>query len=175
VPQRTRGRTKLPPFAPPLPPEASGLKDESVTASTSSPQSKYSEELAAVIIQSLYRGWKARKLYRIRCKEVRMRRKVVEEIVETEKVYLDTLDDLVQYFIVPLQVAPEKILPEKQELRLIFPSTIEVIMGYNGSLLEDINKRVQTWSNTQLIGDIFLKMVDLFFFFTHSSPSQLQN
>ncbi len=43
-------------------------------------------------------------------------------------------------------------------------SKAEYIINLNTTLLSDLKERVDNWSNTQTIGDIFIKMV------TASSP-----
>jgi hypothetical protein len=47
----------------------------------------------------------------------------------------------------------------KSEIKNIF-SEIEVILNYNVMLLNELEKRMDNWSQEQIIGDIFLKITD---------------
>ena len=44
------------------------------------------------------------------------------------------------------------------EIRTMF-SNVEVLFNFSNKLLTELEQRMETWSNTQLVGDIFLKFV----------------
>jgi hypothetical protein len=45
-----------------------------------------------------------------------------------------------------------------EHVDIIF-SNIELILGFNKLLLQDIQKRHDSWNDSTLIGDIFLRLV----------------
>ena len=63
-----------------------------------------------------------------------------------------------QVFLGPLRMKQPPIV-SRQDLKAVF-SEIEVICGYNSMLLKQLEDRMKNWSETQLIGDIFIKMID---------------
>eukprot|EP01102_Stenamoeba_stenopodia_P003758 TRINITY_DN1390_c0_g1_i1.p1 TRINITY_DN1390_c0_g1~~TRINITY_DN1390_c0_g1_i1.p1 ORF type:complete len:1021 (+),score=227.99 TRINITY_DN1390_c0_g1_i1:133-3195(+) len=110
-----------------------------------------------ILIQSLVRGRIGRRHYGLLVRANAYRARVAREILETEKVYVDSLKTVVKLFLRPLKNAcrhPDGLVNEKQ-CKQIF-SNIEVILNYNTKLLVDLEKRVHQWSHQQLLGDIFL-------------------
>ena len=64
-----------------------------------------------------------------------------------------------QHFVRPLKeaVARGKPIISNDEIKTIF-SHIQIILGYNDALLEDLRKKTSSWHPYQMIGDVFLKM-----------------
>lgn len=54
-------------------------------------------------------------------------------------------------------VARGKPIISNDEIKTIF-SHIQIILGYNDALLEDLRKKTSSWHPYQMIGDVFLKM-----------------
>lgn len=59
---------------------------------------------------------------------------------------------------------PKPILKDKY-LQIIFSDSIQVIINYNTKLLKDLKPRLQNWTPSSCIGDIFIEIVSLSFFF----------
>lgn len=112
------------------------------------------------------------------------RTQVAQEILSTEENYVKTLREVVevphpssqageiyilliylflltfhQHFVRPLKeaVARGKPIISNDEIKTIF-SHIQIILGYNDALLEDLRKKTSSWHPYQMIGDVFLKM-----------------
>ena len=87
------------------------------------------------------------------------RNEVVKEIVASEISYLQGLTTLVEVYKRPLagSAASMKPILKPEEVDAIF-SNIELICNVNKELLQQLEQRVDTWSSTQLVGDVFLKM-----------------
>ena len=51
-----------------------------------------------------------------------------------------------------------------EQVRIIFPETLKVIINYNEQLLELLTPRVNSWSPTQKIGDVFVSIVCVIIF-----------
>ena len=49
-------------------------------------------------------------------------------------------------------------------MRMVF-SNVEHILPINEALLDMVKERIDTWSDTQVIGDIFVKFVCFYFSF----------
>jgi len=123
------------------------------------PAHEYNErhKVQALRIQTRVRAWLARK----QANELRQRRfhrrKVVEEILSTEKTYLETLSIITDRYIHPLRTAARPILSEN-ELKIVF-SSIEVILNTNTKLYEDLQKEVAAYDPTKtMLGHVFLHM-----------------
>jgi hypothetical protein len=54
-------------------------------------------------------------------------------------------------------VARGKPIISNDEIKTIF-SHIQIILGYNDALLEDLRKKTSSWYPYQMIGDVFLRM-----------------
>ena len=82
---------------------------------------------------------------------------IAEEILYTEKTYVEGLTVLLEKFFKPLQAA--KIIP-LPSIRRIF-SDIEVLFGFNCQFLKSLEGRISKWNeNEQKLGDIFLHGVE---------------
>jgi len=88
------------------------------------------------------------------------RNKIAQEILATEQTYVNSLKVVVQLFLEPLRDPANKQIITTEDLRSIF-SEIEVILGYNGKLLGEIEQRMEAWSFDSCLGDIFSKMVSV--------------
>jgi hypothetical protein len=66
---------------------------------------------------------------------------------------------MVSTFMKPLKEAALKpqALVNSSEVLAIF-SNIELILAVNKELLSDLEKRMASWSRTQCIGDVFLRL-----------------
>lgn len=86
-------------------------------------------------------------------KRKRNRRKAIEELLSTEKTYVDLLSMLVQRFVVFLQ-SKEHILPH-DDYKILFPADIRVILGLNLTFYKDLNHAINiAHSNKMEIGKI---------------------
>jgi hypothetical protein len=65
-----------------------------------------------------------------------------------------------QVFVIPLRNATNSENPilSVVEIKSIF-SSLEVIRGYNSFFLEKLKERIDNWSETQILGDLFLEVV----------------
>eukprot|EP00026_Physarum_polycephalum_P003301 Phypoly_transcript_03311.p1 GENE.Phypoly_transcript_03311~~Phypoly_transcript_03311.p1 ORF type:complete len:722 (+),score=144.11 Phypoly_transcript_03311:157-2322(+) len=112
---------------------------------------------AAAKLQAVVRGWLARNRYRTMLRSQAYRDHVAQEILSTERVYVEHLEFLVKEVILPLRSAvgtSSQILTDP-EIRVIFSET-ESILNYNRHLLLQLEERVSKWSVSQRLGDIFL-------------------
>jgi len=114
---------------------------------------------AATTIQTRWRTHRAKKNYQVKKKLHVYRTLIVEEILSTEENYVTTLREVVENFLRPLKEAAAggKPIVSHDEIKTIF-SNIQIILGYNDALLEDLRKKFAAWHPFQLIGDVFLKM-----------------
>ncbi|KAJ5076869.1 faciogenital dysplasia protein [Anaeramoeba ignava] len=83
------------------------------------------------------------------------RRKVVQEIYESEKVYVASIHTLIETFLQPLRKLPKLITVD--QIKMLF-SQIEVIYSYNNLLLTQVEERWKNWDSNQKIGDVFLQI-----------------
>lgn len=86
------------------------------------------------------------------------RNNIATEILTTERTYVGNLDIIVQIYMEPLTKAVDDGVLTKEEFKSIF-GNCKIIRGYNQLLLQDLEKRLTEWSDTQLLGDVFLTMV----------------
>jgi len=87
------------------------------------------------------------------------RTKIVQEILSTERTYLASLDLIIGSWLIPLRSAiqaKDPIVAEKH-MRQLF-GNIEELYSVNSDLLLKLEKALESWSETQLIGDIFVEM-----------------
>jgi hypothetical protein len=89
------------------------------------------------------------------------RRRVAEELLATERSYVESLTTICQVFIVPLQ----NMLTD-EECSTLF-SNLQVIAGLNQRLLADMSKRLATWDGMR---DGILNAVILLFFVSLLHP-----
>lgn len=86
------------------------------------------------------------------------RKRIVQEILETEQKYVDYLTILVDYGMVPLR--NEKILTES-EIRTLF-GNVDAILQFHRYLLEDMKVRIGNWTEESCISDVFEKYYQYF-------------
>jgi len=82
---------------------------------------------------------------------------IVQEIYTTEKNYVENVCTMIDCFYLPLTTMNTDFAP-KDKLEVIF-SNIAEIRPINQMLLEDLQKRLESWSSTQKIGDVFQKLI----------------
>eukprot|EP01117_Protostelium_nocturnum_P009756 TRINITY_DN3487_c0_g1_i2.p1 TRINITY_DN3487_c0_g1~~TRINITY_DN3487_c0_g1_i2.p1 ORF type:complete len:1224 (+),score=478.26 TRINITY_DN3487_c0_g1_i2:243-3914(+) len=90
-------------------------------------------------------------------KDAVMRKKLAQEIYETEKSYVNHLLIVINHFKTPLSVrlnSAGKPLVEPEDIKTIF-SDIEVIHGINSLFLEAFEKKITSWSPLQVLSDVF--------------------
>lgn len=113
---------------------------------------------AAAKLQALVRGWLARNRFRTMVRSQAYRDHVAQEILSTERVYVEHLEFLVKEVLQPLRLSIDTSNPPvltEVEIRAIFSET-ESILNYNRLLLVQLEERVAKWSVSQRLGDIFL-------------------
>jgi len=119
--------------------------------------------------QARVRGALTRNSYRKRVRDAYYRGKIAKEILDTEIAYVDNLKICIENYYKPLKAAAESkktsILTVEQ-LRKLF-SDIEIIHGLNSQFKESVQQRVEKWSNTQCISDVFLNIVGSFKVYTN--------
>jgi len=101
--------------------------------------------------------------------KIDMRKKLVEEIMSTEKTFISALEELTGGMLAKLMAISAEFgaaadLPEK-ELQLLY-SAAGIILQYSKLLLEMLEPRVLSWSPTTCIGDIFLQLGDFMKIYT---------
>ncbi len=111
-----------------------------------------------VRMQSVARRRKAQRAYVV----VLQRWKVAKELLETERTYVSGLSQIVMLYVKPLTMSLSSSslgVLSRTKIQVIF-SVVEVMLGLNMALLEDIEARLRMWHADQCIGDIFLSMGD---------------
>lgn len=133
-----------------------------------SPQSMNDQAIqcAVIVIQKIYRGYRARQDYKF----LKKRTHIVRELLETEKTYCNSLWILINTFMKPLQeelhtknslnISKDTSLLDKDSIRRIF-SVVEVLYGINLKFLDSLQNKMKFWSFSQTIGDIFLEIKDV--------------
>ena len=94
----------------------------------------------------------------------KLRTRVIRELVDTEKTYVECLDNLIRYFMNPLlhKINGKQFL-NPIEHSIIFPSDINTIYGFHTQILIELAKTTTNWNNdTSKIGNIFIKYGQLF-------------
>lgn len=78
------------------------------------------------------------------------RSKIANEILETERSYVSSLEIIVKSYLHPLN-AVEGL---RTKIKLIF-GNIETILGINQDLFARLSERISTWDESTCVGDIF--------------------
>eukprot|EP00727_Mastigamoeba_balamuthi_P011834 m51a1_g7273 putative domain containing protein (1060) ;mRNA; f:224433-229299 len=94
-----------------------------------------------------------------------MRKRVADEILQTEESYSTSLDSLVRDLITPLQAAwlrasrsrRESVAPD--EMEAIF-ANLEAIAVFHREFLTDLRMRMSVWGGEATLGDVFLLKAD---------------
>eukprot|EP00007_Cunea_sp_BSH-02190019_P006443 CAMPEP_0174238538 /NCGR_PEP_ID=MMETSP0417-20130205/11572_1 /TAXON_ID=242541 /ORGANISM="Mayorella sp, Strain BSH-02190019" /LENGTH=725 /DNA_ID=CAMNT_0015317381 /DNA_START=421 /DNA_END=2594 /DNA_ORIENTATION=- len=97
-------------------------------------------------------------------KRERQRRHVVEELIATERDYVNDLEVVLAVFVRPLQTNS---LVKPIDMQSLF-SNLEVLAGFNATVLKQFEERIQT----NIFGDIFLQMADFFKMYTAYCANQ---
>ncbi|EGC28800.1 hypothetical protein DICPUDRAFT_51654 [Dictyostelium purpureum] len=105
-------------------------------------------------IQSLVRGHLARRAYLKRVRYAAYRHNIVKELLATEKVYIENLEHLLSHYFNPMREESSKLNIKMDHFGLLI-SNLEVIINYNKNLLDIIKPKVDNWSHSQTIGDVF--------------------
>eukprot|EP01091_Cochliopodium_minus_P011485 TRINITY_DN3264_c0_g1_i1.p1 TRINITY_DN3264_c0_g1~~TRINITY_DN3264_c0_g1_i1.p1 ORF type:complete len:204 (+),score=43.30 TRINITY_DN3264_c0_g1_i1:559-1170(+) len=126
-----------------------------VTETMTTEQKKEYSDKSIIKVQSLVRKHFAVKEYKFRGK----RKICAKEILSTEESYLETLQLLVQVFIVPLKndIQPKKKLNgivDNSDIKKCF-SEIETLLGYSLSLRNDLKNKIANWTHNSTMGEIF--------------------
>jgi hypothetical protein len=96
-----------------------------------------------------------------------LRKKVANEIYETEKTYVKSLQFIFTDFITVLRSSTNKEpILTSEELNDIF-SYWEVILKCHNSLLKSIEERINNWDNFPHLGDIFLNKIAFIKLYKH--------
>eukprot|EP01130_Rhizamoeba_saxonica_P003836 TRINITY_DN1590_c0_g1_i2.p1 TRINITY_DN1590_c0_g1~~TRINITY_DN1590_c0_g1_i2.p1 ORF type:complete len:513 (+),score=109.64 TRINITY_DN1590_c0_g1_i2:23-1540(+) len=115
---------------------------------------------SVVIFQTAIRRKIHREKYRKMVKDSEYRARVAQELWETEKHYVNYLDLFVKSFLYPLREdanRSEKPMLSVENIKNVF-SSIEIIVGTNKILLQDINAALENWSINQKLGHIMKYM-----------------
>ena len=102
-------------------------------------------------------------------KRTRNRRKAIDELLSTEKTYVDLMSLLVQRFLEPLK-SKANIL-SADDYNTLFPADIRVILGLNLTFYKDLNRIiniVQSKSKSAEIGRIVKEFCPHFVSFAFS-------
>eukprot|EP01104_Vermistella_antarctica_P015309 TRINITY_DN498_c0_g1_i2.p1 TRINITY_DN498_c0_g1~~TRINITY_DN498_c0_g1_i2.p1 ORF type:complete len:1180 (-),score=399.95 TRINITY_DN498_c0_g1_i2:156-3695(-) len=105
-------------------------------------------------VQALWRGYVVRKMFRRKLRSRAHREKVANEILQTEKVYVNNLRLLQLVFLTPMK--ENDLVPEGALKSML--SDLEVISNYSQLLLSKVIPRVEEWNDQQCLGDIFLQI-----------------
>lgn len=109
-------------------------------------------------LQGLVRRWLARKRYKRLLSRKKHRDHVVKELLHTEETYIKGLTKMMEVYVRPLQALARGASDGRVAELNNITSKAEYIINLNTTLLSDLKERVDNWSNTQTIGDIFIKM-----------------
>lgn len=92
-----------------------------------------------------------------------MRAQVAAEIMNTEQTYFGILDALKDVFIDPLRKSLNSSRPllSSEEIGLIF-SNIDFIRSINGAFVNALKNRIEKYSPSQKLGDVFLEVIPQF-------------
>eukprot|EP00128_Syssomonas_multiformis_P005090 Colp12_sorted_trinity150504_noHs@14707 len=97
-------------------------------------------------------------------KDIKKRYAIVQEILSTEKTYVESLDTIVEVFQKPLLAqAEEKKKPwlSRERIRAIFSICEMILNVHREALLPKIEALVKTWDNNSVIGNVFIQNASL--------------
>lgn len=83
--------------------------------------------------------------------------KIIEELISTEKIFIDVLKLLCKTFVsfVEQSGSGVKIIPSAELLKIISP--LPQLLSLNEDLLQDMEKRLENWTNHPKIADVIVK------------------
>eukprot|EP01105_Mastigella_eilhardi_P006499 TRINITY_DN18058_c0_g1_i1.p1 TRINITY_DN18058_c0_g1~~TRINITY_DN18058_c0_g1_i1.p1 ORF type:complete len:762 (-),score=221.75 TRINITY_DN18058_c0_g1_i1:78-2282(-) len=112
--------------------------------------------------QAVWRGHKARKYLKKLVRDSAYRKRVANELLQTEVDYVDSLERCIQVYLVPFEknAVPMKVVTE-QQVRDIF-SDIRIIHQVNSELLVGLRPVIKNWSHNTCLGKTFKNMVAIF-------------
>jgi hypothetical protein len=119
-------------------------------------------ERKIIVAQRIVKKWLARrelKNLEIQKKKIQHRNEVANEILQSERNYVNSLKVLINVFLKPMREAVllGKPILSHEALSCIF-SCVEVIININSELLKEIESKMTRWNNTQKLGDVFIKL-----------------
>ena len=95
---------------------------------------------------------------------VKYRNKVIEELLMTEKTYIDGINNLICHFIDPLESNTSII--SNADYHIIFPKDIKIIYNLHSTLLSQFKKEfvevTNNNNNSSNIGKIFIDHAQMF-------------
>lgn len=111
-------------------------------------------------IQALIKTRLVKRVYLDRIKKHSMRTKIVKELYDTETSYVNSLKICINDYLIPLRDGTwnKKLKLDRNQIKTLF-SDIEVILNFNITLQTEIETRIQTWSPSHVISDIFLRIM----------------
>lgn len=109
------------------------------------------------LIQARIRGHLARKRFEL----LKYRKKIADELHQSEEVYVKNLNVILNRFLIPLRerVDTKDELVTKDQLKTIF-SEIEVIYNYHNHFLQELQKLMEKFNYATRLGDLLLEMVN---------------
>lgn len=116
--------------------------------------------------QAVFRGWRARKSYRVLARKAAFREKVVRELLSTEKSYVDNLNICISTFLTPLDEAaksPKTTIISTEDVKSIF-SVLVIIRNFNAKMLGELEARIGSskWGPNGCVGDILFNNISDF-------------
>ena len=113
----------------------------------------------------------------------RRRKRAIEELLSTEKTYVNLMSNLVEHYVKKLSGNTSML--SSSHYAIIFPSDIHAILGLNQTFLQDLTKVIEsdTFNNhNSKIGDILYTFCphfvcfccSFFFHFANKAPSTQQ-
>lgn len=95
-------------------------------------------------------------------KELRQRIKVMQEIINSEKSYVQSLETAIKFYYEPLkeQANSSRPVATLQQVNTIF-SSIETIYLFTLELKKKLDERMKQWPSVQFIGDIFAELAPM--------------
>ncbi|KAL6078206.1 hypothetical protein QOT17_001810 [Balamuthia mandrillaris] len=131
-----------------------------------------------VRVQALWRGRQARRRYKMAVR----RHNIAAEILSSEEKYLEALQNMVEYYLLPMRklaseqpmsprqtglasvfagITQSELLLSENDIKNIFSHT-QVIFNFSQHLTESLRDRLKHWHVEQRIGDVFLSVMDYF-------------
>ncbi|KAL6071820.1 Spore wall protein 2 [Balamuthia mandrillaris] len=104
------------------------------------------------------RGERATEAIQQEAKRVKTRKMVAEELLATEKTYVNSLETVVKQVIVPLKKTSLNVLTQ-DEIDQVFLNT-EQILAHHQRFLSLLERRIENWNDDSKLGDIFLNETD---------------
>eukprot|EP01130_Rhizamoeba_saxonica_P016478 TRINITY_DN7626_c0_g1_i1.p1 TRINITY_DN7626_c0_g1~~TRINITY_DN7626_c0_g1_i1.p1 ORF type:complete len:708 (-),score=155.76 TRINITY_DN7626_c0_g1_i1:72-2132(-) len=114
--------------------------------------------------QAYVRGVQSRRQYQKRGRNNAHRARVVNELLQTEKDYVESLDTCLVNFYQPLKEVSDSLKKKKKpwitddNIKTLF-SDLNIIYGFNHKLYLQLEERLENWTPFKCLADIFLQMV----------------